>query len=35
MSGLESTVQIGEDMKVCNQCGAKVKADVQFCSAWI
>ena len=33
MSELESTVQVGEDMKVCNQCGAKVKADAQFCSA--
>lgn len=33
MSELESTVQMGEDMKVCNQCGAKVKADAQFCSA--
>lgn len=33
MSELESTVQVGEDMKMCNQCGAKVKADAQFCSA--
>ena len=33
MSELESTVQVDEDMKVCNQCGAKVKADAQFCSA--
>jgi uncharacterized OB-fold protein len=33
MSELESTVQVGEDMKVCNQCGAKIKANAQFCSA--
>ena len=32
MSELESAVQMSEDMKVCNQCGAKVKADAQFCS---
>lgn len=32
MSELENIVQVSEDMKVCNQCGAKVKADAQFCS---
>lgn len=33
MSELENIVQVSEDMKVCNQCGAKVKADAQFCSS--
>ena len=33
MSDLENNVQIGENIKVCSQCGAKVKENAQFCSA--